>query len=293
MRTTLLVLALSLTQGPVAEAPPRAAEFVVLLEGTLPLVLSAPHGGSEKPASAPDRTTGVTTLDVGTRELALSVADELEQLLHARPFVVATTIHRSKVDLNRAADDATDADGLGAEVWREYHAALERATKAARKLRDGRALVIDVHGHAHEEPLVELGFALDAKQLALDDDALARERWFGEERVDVPWVRGEQSLGARLAEAGLAALPCPARPHPDGKPYFNGGYIVRRHRDATLRAVQLEFPAAARARERRPETARRVARALAEVLADWYPEPAPAEKPPESKPSGVKSPAAK
>jgi len=289
MRTTLLVLAWSLTQGPVAETPPRAAEFVVLQEGTLPLVLSAPHGGTHKPATAPGRTRGVTTLDGGTRELSLCVADELERLLHARPFVVATSIHRSKVDLNRAEADATEVDGLGAQVWREYHAALERATKAARKLRDGRALVIDVHGHAHEEPLVELGFALDAQQLALDDETLARERWFGEERVDVPWVRGARSLGARLAEAGLPALPCPTRPHPDGKPYFNGGYIVRRHRDATLRAVQLEFPPAARAREHRAETAAQVARALAEVLADWYPEPAPAGKSTGTQSVGAKS----
>lgn len=275
MRTTVLVLALSILQGPAPETPPRAVEFVIQQEGSLPLVLSVPHGGIEKPVSAPDRTTGVTTLDVGTRELALCVADELERLLHARPFVVATTMHRSKVDLNRAADDATDVAGLGAEVWREYHAALERATKAARKLRDGRALLLDLHGHAHEESLVELGFALDAQQLALDDDALARERWFGEELVDVPWLRGPQSLGARLAEAGLPAVPSPARPHPDGKPYFNGGYIVRRHRDASLRAVQLELPALSRSRERRAETAEQVARALAQVLADWYAEPKP------------------
>lgn len=275
MRPALLVLPLALVQGPAIDSPPRAAAFLEVRGGSLPLVLSAPHGGSEKPAAAPDRTSGVTTLDIGTRELALAVADELERLLDARPFVVTTSIHRSKVDLNRPADDATDAEGLGAEVWREYHAALEGATAAARKLRDGRALVIDLHGHAHDEPLVELGFALDAKQLALDDAALARERWFDEERVDVPWVRGGQSLGARLAEAGLAAVPSPLRPHPDGKPYFNGGYIVRRHRDANLRAVQLEFPAGARSRERRAETAKQVARALAQVLSDWYPAPAP------------------
>lgn len=275
MRTTLLVLALLCTQGPAPEAPPRAAAFLDVREGRLPLVLSAPHGGTEKPSAAPDRSSGVTTLDVGTRELALAVADELERLLDARPFVVTTTLHRSKVDLNRAADDATDGEGLGLEVWREYHAALERSTAAARKLRDGRALVIDLHGHAHEEPQVELGFALDAKQLELDDASLARERWFGEELVDVPWLRGPQSLGARLAEAGLPAVPSPARPHPDGKPYFNGGYIVRRHRDASLRAVQLELPALSRSRERRAETAEQVARALAQVLADWYAEPKP------------------
>ncbi len=284
MRTTLLLLALLCTQGPAVETPPRAAAFLDVREGHLPLVLSAPHGGTEKPAAAPDRTSGVTTLDVGTRELALAVADELERLLDARPFVVTTTLHRSKVDLNRAADDATDGEGLGAEVWREYHAALERSTAAARKLRDGRALVIDLHGHAHEEPQVELGFALDAKQLELDDAALASERWFGEELVDVPWVRGPRSLGARLVEAGLTAVPSPSRPHPEGKPYFNGGYIVRRHRDASLRAVQLELPAGARSRERRADTAKQLAKALARVLADWYPELAPAQDASDEKP---------
>ena len=275
LRTATAAFCVLFAQGPAAETPPRALDFIEVREGTLPLVLSAPHGGTEKPSAAADRTSGVTTLDVGTRELAFAVADELERLLAARPFVVATSIHRSKVDLNRPADDATDSAGLGADVWREFHAALERATAAARKLREGRALVIDVHGHAHEEPLVELGFALDAKQLALDDATLARERWFGEALVDVPWVRGAQSLGARLAEAGLGAVPSPARPHPEGKPYFNGGYIVRRHRAADLRAVQLEFPAVARSKERRVETARAVARALAQVLADWYPAPKP------------------
>lgn len=271
LRTALATFCVLFAQGPAVETPPRALDFLEVSEGTLPLVLSAPHGGTEKPRAAEDRTSGVTTLDVGTRELAFAVADALEKQTGERPFVVAARLHRSKVDLNREAEDAAPSQGLGIEVWREYHAALERATKSARKLADGAALLVDIHGHAHDEPLVELGFALTAAQLELDDAALARERWFGETEVDVPWIRGPRALGARLADAGLASVPSPQRPHPEGKPYFNGGYIVRRHRDAKLRAVQLEFPPLARAKERRSESAEQIARALAKVLEDWFP----------------------
>ena len=82
--------------------------------GTIPLILSAPHGGTAKPDHLPNRhaSQGSLKSDMRTRELTLELADELELILNDdastntkkhRVFVVSNHLHRSKVDVNRGA----------------------------------------------------------------------------------------------------------------------------------------------------------------------------------------------
>ena len=47
--------------------------YVEYIPGTLPIVLSAPHGGREKPTELPDRTEGTFAFDVNTQELARAI----------------------------------------------------------------------------------------------------------------------------------------------------------------------------------------------------------------------------
>ncbi len=282
----LFTLCLTLLQSPAEAAdptalvppPPPATGYVWIEEGELPLVLSAPHGGGRKPEQAPDRTEGVLKRDTSTLELCRELADRIERDLGARPFVVASELHRIKLDPNRSIEEAAQGGELAEAVWREYHHALEQAGVAAREIGGGRALLVDLHGHAHAANWVELGYALNARQLALDDRELAAETWFGEQLVDVAWVRGPRSFGARLTERGVVAVPSPKLPHPDGKPYFTGGYIVRRHRGGGLYAVQAELPFSMRQRLGRRQSVAALAGAVGAVLEDWFPIPEPAER---------------
>jgi hypothetical protein len=52
--------------------------YIELTAGSLPLVLSAPHGGALTPAELPDRTSGETVTDTNALELARAIAAAFE-----------------------------------------------------------------------------------------------------------------------------------------------------------------------------------------------------------------------
>lgn len=228
------------------------SEYVEYLPGDLPVVVSAGHGGSLRPASIPDRTQGVTTQDRNTVELALRLADAFEERLGGRPHVVVSHLHRVKLDPNRELGEAAEGNTIAGRAWWEYHAFLDAARADVQADHDG-GLYVDLHGHGHAVPRIELGYLLSAATLGLDDGALsapdqvARSSLRGLVRPSGPTladlVRGPLSLGARLEDAGVPAVPSPAAPSPGDDPYFSGGYSTARHgsRDGGLvSGIQVE-----------------------------------------------------
>jgi N-formylglutamate amidohydrolase len=240
--------------------PRQTQDWVDVQQGTMALVLSAPHGGVEKPAQFADRVEGVLKRDTGTREVALGLADAIELRTGFRPFVVTSRLHRVKLDPNRPLEEAAQGDAAAEAAWADYHRALEQCTAAAMELGDGHALLLDLHGHAHEDDWIELGYGVKASRLARPDAQLA----------DADWIRGPHSLGARMTDVGLRAVPSPAIPDPGGRKYFSGGYITRRYRGDGLRPIQLELPASMRRSARRAQATGQLADAVCIFLADRF-----------------------
>ena len=80
----------------------------------------------------------------GSLELARALRDEFAQRCGgAAPALVASTLHRRKVDLNRAHELAFERGGGGSAPWGCYHAALAAALEEAVG-RAGFALLLDV-----------------------------------------------------------------------------------------------------------------------------------------------------
>jgi len=224
---------------------PQDSSWVEFQKGTMPLILSAPHGGTEKPEGIPDRTSGTLVRDRNVREIAMGLADAIEFRTGFRPFVVTTNLHRVKMDANRPLAEAAQG-GLGAEkTWYEYHAALEKASSLARELGNGQALLFDIHGHGHKE----------------DWSELAGPEWE---------KRKVMELGALFTEQGLRAVPSPDIPDPGDKPYFNGGYIVRRHCEDGLRAIQIELPWSLRSEKGRESSLGKLANACADFFGNNF-----------------------
>jgi hypothetical protein len=259
-----------------------AAEYVEYLPGDLPIVLSAGHGGTLRPASIPDRTQGVTTQDRNTVELALRLADALEARLGGRPHLVLSHLHRIKLDPNRELGEAAQGNPVAGRAWWEYHAFLERARSTVEE-DHGEGLYVDVHGHGHVIPRVELGYLLSAATLALDDASLSapeqveRSSLRGLVRPSgatlAELVRGPLSLGARLLDEGIPAVPSPAAPSPGSDPYFSGGYSTARYgsRDGGgVSGIQVEahFPGVRDTDENRTRFAGILADALMEFFRD-------------------------
>lgn len=245
-----------------ADLPPGQSKFgtrrfVEYIAGDLPLVLTAPHGGRLRPEELPNRTEGNTSSDVNSQELARAIVDELYRRTGRRAHLIVSHLHRSKLDPNREIKEAAAGHPEAERAWREFHleiqGALARAVAA-----HGFAFLIDLHGHSHAIPRLELGYAISAAQLNRTDSdfdaagAIARStlrdlhaRTGGSAAA---LVRGPRSLGGLLAERGLRTIPSPNEPSPGPNEYFNGGYIVRLYAAAPattkVDGLQIEAPKA-------------------------------------------------
>ncbi len=228
--------------------------FVEYSAGTLPLLITASHGGTMLPADIPDRTGDgiVVVRDAATDSLALFMADALEALTGERPHLVRVHLHRRKLDANRDLPEAAQGQADAVRGWREFHAWTEAAMAAVRA-QHPRGFYVDVHGHGHDIQRLELGYLLSSADLAQEDAVLDTPALVAKSslREMAGWtgvphhalVRGPASLGALYESEGYPAVPSPSDPHPAGAPYFTGGYNTRRYgcsEGGTICGFQLE-----------------------------------------------------
>lgn len=242
--------------GPAPTPVHDVVPWVSAQDGSMPLVLVAPHGGTLAPAELPDRDCPacVTVNDANTRLLALAIADAFQQRAGVRPFVVANLLSRLKFDANRDLAEATDGYAPLTPLWNLFHTRIDSAKARATRVHP-RALLVDLHGHAHAIQRLELGYRLTASTLRLPDAQLAPMLVASSiARLDVDAVsgdagvallRGARSLGTRFSAAGVPAVPSAAAPSPlVGEAYFDGGYNTDRHGSlggiGAVDAVQLE-----------------------------------------------------
>jgi N-formylglutamate amidohydrolase len=226
-------------------------KFTEYIPGSLPLVIAAPHGGRLKPEDIPDRTQGVTAMDMNTQELARTLAEVIQAETGHRPHLVLCLLHRSKLDANRDLPEAAEGHEVAAQAWHEYHGFIEQACATAVQ-RSGFAFFIDLHGHSHPDARVELGYLHGAESLALNDALLDQPeyvqasslRWIVEQRGirHSQLLRGPHSLGALLEQEGFPATPSPAKPVPN-VPFFRGGYTVAHHCRAEKNITGLQIEA--------------------------------------------------
>jgi N-formylglutamate amidohydrolase len=242
--------AAALAQEPAA---PPESPFLTVRKGNMPVIISAPHGGTmELPGVPPRRGVGLppgsngfyTGRDPGTEELAGQLAVEVFLKTGKRPYLVAAKFHRKYIDANRPPEIAYESP-KARPTYDAYHDTLTAFCREVRK-KHGRGLLLDVHNQASFPDTVLRG-TLNGQSVAL-----LRQR-FGEKAHT-----GPDSFFGLLAKAGFKTYP----PKLDGKEHseFNGGYIVKTYGgDFGVDAMQLEFgwtlttPAAA------PDTAAKVA----------------------------------
>lgn len=242
--------------GPVTPPPPLPITTWVDVEnGSIPLVLIAPHGGDLAPADVPDRTcTGcVLGNDTNTRALALAIAAAFEVRVNRRPFLVVNRLTRRKFDGNRDLLEATGGHLPLEPFWNLYQERIDSAVAGARRVHP-RALVIDLHGHGHAVPRLEIGYLTSATSLRLADSLLGpmvgQSSIAGLNRTAVSGdsgavlLRGPRALGSRFRALGFPSVPSDFDPAPlVGQDYFNGGYNTVRRGSVTggaVDAIQIE-----------------------------------------------------
>lgn len=260
--------------------------YVEYRAGDLPLILTAPHGGLLTPSEIPDRTYGTTDLDTNTRELAIACSDEIFARTGRRPHLILCHLRRTKLDANREIVEAAQGNVFAEQAWNEFHGYIAAARDAARAAH-GFAKLIDLHGHGHSIARLELGYALGADELNVDDAAFANPgyAWMSTLRtlalarpgVSFPdLIRGPRSLGELFNIRGVPAWPSATYPSPGTASFFDGGHIVRTHScildNDTVRGVQIEchFTGVRDSAASRADFATRFANVLQPYLWDNY-----------------------
>ena len=264
----LLAVVLPLAVG-FAPAVPNAAkpeDLVFVQKGTLPIIVSAPHGGRKKVPGVPLRLgNGIshfqTILDTNTRELAEKFVAELERQLDGKPWAVIARFERKYLDVNRSPEEGYESE-KAKPYYDAYHGPLEAACKAVKK-QFGRGLLLDIHGQGEFRDAICRG-TRNGKTVTLLKD---RDGWGA--------VTGKRSVLGYLQRNGYKVLPsCDSDETMKEESKYVGGHIVETygsHTGYAIDAIQLEFGTELRSKEkdRYAETAKDLAIAVA-VFHDEY-----------------------
>lgn len=238
-------------------------EFLHVQRGELPVIITAPHGGSLAIPGVPkrlgpegERTSGkfVTGQDVQTFELATATAKRIEAITGKKPYLVASKAHRQYVDPNRPEKEAVEHPKAQI-VHAAFHGQVREFVDELRKKFPQGALLLDIHGQATSADTIFRGTQNGTTVMKMV------------EKHGVGALTGEQSILGYLAAKGVKVAPTNTPPGtPPETKGFNGGWIVRSYGSHTTNgvdAIQLEFGSSFRTDDKkREETAQFLAEAI-------------------------------
>ena len=262
----LVLAALLACQAALAFAK-SPAELVVVERGTLPIVLTAPHGGREAIPGVAARDIkragvvedsrkwggAVTSTDGNTDVLALRMAAEIRRLTGQAPYVVVAKFQRRFIDANRPAELAFDSPAA-LPYYDLYHRSIRDFVDEILRTHPA-GLLIDVHGQ-NKDPGVLMRGTVNGRTVL----KLVR-------RAGVGAITGPEGLFGRLEANGFKVFPANseglgARSEDAG---LNGGYTTRLYGSDNaggIDAVQFEFGTVYRRKEAVEKSAVDAARAV-------------------------------
>jgi hypothetical protein len=206
--------------------------------GTLPIIISAPHGGLVTPAGIPDRTCGSPTYDLDSKtiELARQMDTALFNLTGCHPHLIICNLRRTKVDCNRNITDGACGNVDAINAWTDFHDFIDTAQLISQNQYGGKALYIDLHGHGKQPYRLELGYGLQGIAYNNSDSTLNTSGYISASSIEnlvntnvsgsshAQLLRGPFALGTLFANAGFPSVPSQQSPTTGGFPYFPGGY---------------------------------------------------------------------
>ena len=228
--------------------------------GTLPLVISVPHGGSLDPSSIPNRTCNdpVYATDEFTIETALQIKNKLFELTGCYPHLIISHLKRSKLDPNRNLAEGACGNAQAETAWNEFHGFITTARNTANQQGNFKTFFVDLHGHGNPIQRIELGYLLYDSELALSDSTLNTQQYINYSSIKnlalnnvnnythAELLRGPFSFGTLLANNNYPSVPSQSIPFPGTTSnYFSGGYITANHTcyniGAPINGLQMEL----------------------------------------------------
>jgi len=258
----LLLFALLVPRAHAAEETP--AGLVSVQHGTLPIILTVPHGGRDPiPGLAPRDLKGksrggkwngfVAGTDANTDILAQRIAAKIKRLTGRDVYLVMAKFQRKFVDANRPPEMALD-DTRARPYYDHYHDSIRHFVDEIRKTYPA-GLLIDVHGQ-NDDPAVLMRGTRNGRTVA---------RLL--QRVGAAAVTGPKGLFGQLQSNGFKVFPDNALPvgGPSEDGGLNGGYtlaIYGSNMPDGIDAFQFEFGGNYRKMDVLDEFAKAAARAI-------------------------------
>ncbi|MCA9024664.1 MAG: N-formylglutamate amidohydrolase [Planctomycetaceae bacterium] len=220
-----LMLLWSSTAAQAADAP------LILVEvGELPVLITAPHGGTTMVPGVPVRESRPgervnLRQDELTRQLAIMTSDELEKLTGKRPSLVVAEFSRQSLDANRPEETAYQ-HGAATVHYQAYHRAVETAVQTIRDQWQ-HGLLVDLHAQWLRPQTIMRG-TRDGQTV---QGLIERHGWDG--------LLGPTGLVGSLGQAGIDLFPRMGAS--EGQWTHDGSYTVAKYGNEGIDAIQLEI----------------------------------------------------
>ena len=207
--------------------------------GSVPIILSCPHGGLLKPKFIPNRSNGVIKSDKRTFIISKKIIEDLKSK-NVEIYNILSKIHRSKIDFNRPprANFAFDESSIEAQkIHFLYHSYISKFSQDCIS-KYNKCLFIDFHGFTkphNNYPDIILGHlfgqTLDIRQIHQEnnnqEDNKCESYW------GCTQLKSELSRyytiddGLNLTDFNLS---------------YSGGYITHKfYRKKKINAIQIEI----------------------------------------------------
>lgn len=211
-------------------------------QGSIPLIISVPHGGSLMVEEIPDRVEGIHGIDRNTVNIACSLRKKISKLFSLNqentkvPSYIISKVHRIKIDFNRKPSKAFNRESnMAKKLYHFYHKTLlDLISYNLDKF--NRSLLVDIHGFEKKKrPIgfrdVELVLGTNNFK-SMFSPILPKKDW-GKN------LRG--NIIKKFNELNVAIAPG----HPRRREYvLKGGYIVQKYGASRIKdsqAIQIEF----------------------------------------------------
>ena len=147
--------------------------YTEYIPGSLPIIISAPHGGYLEPEVIPNRTCfdAVYATDAYTQELIRDIQNSIYAEFGCYAHVVINLLDRKKLDANRNLAEGACGNDSAKQAWNDFNDFLDIAENTVME-QYGKGLYIDLHGHGNPKQRLEIGYLLYDDELQLTDAEL-------------------------------------------------------------------------------------------------------------------------
>ncbi len=252
-------------------------KHIQYLEGTLPIIISVPHGGTDSPDNISNRTNGIFEADEYTKELTFDIINEFFIQTNSYPHTIIMDLARIKVDANREEKEAVSCHNSLAS-YKTFHNFIKESIDTVEQ-KQQKGLYIDIHGRSHSHEAIEVGYLLtnDILRLEKNDLSLYKDKSSIKTLSNyskfsfVEQLKEEYSLGTLMTKNGFKSIPSKEIPFSSNdEEYFEGAYNTKVYssiNDSCVSSIQIEFPYYCRkTQENRKKTAKALVKSILEFM---------------------------